>query len=377
LRRLLFLLLAAAAAAALVAGCSEGGGGAGSEPPAGGEPPAAGEEPPGEGTEPAGTDATGETGAAEEPAGPLVVGWLFPGAPDEAAVQAVESALGERAIVLVAENATPEADAAARAQALVDQDATFLVGAGLEFCEANPELHCLEIAAASDPPANVALYQPASWQLEYLLGLAAGRLTETGTTAYLAESKSPQSNAAVNAWALGCQTANPNCITRRVVLKQDQAGAEAAEKLGPGIDVVRSAVEDPRLCKLGGPAKPWLSFGGETPCPERTIAAPVVDIGAIVLGELERELAGEWTGGRTEIVGLGEGAGLGPWGPAVPAEVQSEVDAAAAAIEAGESVFVGPLYDKQGTERVSEGEELSEEFLASEWDWLLGGVLTG
>lgn len=368
MRRAVPLLIAFLTALALGAGCSEGGGGEA------GEPPPQGEQPADDDGEPAIPGATEEPAA--EPEEPLVVGWLFPGAPDEAAVQAVESALGERAIVLAAENAAFDEEGA-RVQALVDQDASFLIGAGFEFCGANPDVHCLEIAAASDPPANVALYLPAAWEQEYLLGLAAGRLTETGTTAYLAPSNTPESNAAVNAWALGCQTANPNCITRLIVLKKDQAGVGVAETLGPGIDVVRSAVEAPTLCKLGGPGKPWLSFGAETPCPERTIAAPVVDVGAIVLSELERELEGDWSGGRTEIVRLGEGASLGPWGPAVPAEVQAEVEAAAARIEAGENVFVGPLYDNQGTERVREGEELTEEFLASQWDWLLGGVLTG
>jgi hypothetical protein len=56
--------------------------------------------------------------------------------------------------------------------------------------------------------------------------------------------------------------------------------------------------------------------------------------------------------------------------------VRTKVEDRAAEIEGGLNVFTGPLFDNEGQQQVAEGEELTPEFVATQWDWLLGGVLT-
>ena len=359
MRRLLSLLIALAAALALATGCSEGGEGEA------GEPQAAGEEPAGEGAG-SGTGATeGETAAL--PSGPVVVGWLFAATDTADAASTLAGAFPGEVETVVEINVT---DPAATAQSLVSQGAGLLLSELPGACAAAADLPCVEPGIGEPPGPSTITLDAAFWNRAYLLGLAAGLLTETEVTGFLVAGDSPREHAAVNAWALGCQSANPNCLTRLAVV---EPGGEkkALGQLGKqNVDILGTTSVGPALCKPAGDdllaIQPALVPGDLC---GRALAVATLATAATPL--VEELLAGAWQGGRSLPLPLGE------WTPRVPADVAAQVEGVAARIEAGENVFAGPLYDNQGTERVSEGEELSAEFLASQWDWYLGGVLTG
>jgi basic membrane protein A len=67
---------------------------------------------------------------------------------------------------------------------------------------------------------------------------------------------------------------------------------------------------------------------------------------------------------------------LDAWSDQVAQDVRTKVEQRADEIAGGRNVFTGPLFDNEGQQRVAEGEELTPEFVATEWTWLLGGVLT-
>ena len=93
------------------------------------------------------------------------------------------------------------------------------------------------------------------------------------------------------------------------------------------------------------------------------------DLGAIAVEAVKAELAGSFAGGRSVPLALGA------WGAAVPADARQRVEKASADIAGGKKVFVGPLYDNAGKQRLSDGQELTPDFIASQWTWLLGGVM--
>jgi hypothetical protein len=356
-RRLLSLLIAVAALA-LATGCSEGGAGEAGEPPAAGEAAGGGTE--------SGTGTTeGET--ATPPSGPVVVGWIFPATDTTDAASTLAGAFPGEVETVVETNVT---DPAAAVQSLVSQGAGLLLSELPGACAAAADLPCLEPGTGEPPEPSTITLDAAFWNRAYLLGLAAGLLTETEVTGFLVAGDSPREHAAVNAWALGCQSANPNCLTRLAVV---EPGGEkkALGQLGKqNVDVLGTTVVGLAQCKPAGERllaiQPLLVPGDL--CGRALAVESLAEVATPLVEEL---LAGAWQGGGSLPLPLGE------WTPRVPADVAAEVDGVAARIEGGENVFAGPLYDNQGTERVSEGEELTEEFLASQWDWYLGGVLTG
>jgi hypothetical protein len=160
----------------------------------------------------------------------------------------------------------------------------------------------------------------------------------------------------------------PNCSTLLAVAEPGGERKALKSLAKQRVDVLGTTVLGPALCEPAGEdllaVQPALVPGDVC---GRALAVETLAVAATPL--VEGLLAGDWQGGRSVALPVGA------WTPRVPAADAAKVEEAAASIAAGESPFVGPLYDNQGQERLPEGQALDEAFLASQWDWLLGGVL--
>ncbi len=329
-RSLLALLLALALAA-----CSSSGGSSGSSAADGG------------------ATAGAQTSSGEPvPEGEaLTVGWILAGPADQAAVDAVGAAFPGRVENVVADDA---ADPGAAASELAAQGAALVVSAVPGACEAVPDVDCVE------PPAE------GWWNRAYLIGRAVGLLTETDTVGYVAAAATPAETAAVNSFALGCQSGNPNCVVRLVVSPPNPAGALKRFRK-QNADVIATTSPDAALCDA--PPKllavqPVLAAGD--PCGRAFVST---DLAALAQPVVESVLDGTFDGsGPAQLP-------LDAWSDSVPSGVRDKVEQRAAEIEGGRNVFTGPLYDNQGTQQLAEDEELDATFVAAQWSWLLGGVL--
>lgn len=345
MRRTAVFLLALLAAAGLAAGCSSSGGGGES----------------GDGT----GSASGDGGSGESGASSITVGWVFQGTADTDAVSALESAFPDQVTSRIAENAGD--DPAGAAQRLVSDGATLVVSEAPGACAQVPDLHCVD-AGGGPPGPNAVALDGEFWNRAYLLGRAAGLLTETDIIGYVAAGDSATEKAALNSWTLGCQSANPNCIVRLVVAPAN--ADKAVRRLQKqNADLIATTVADPAICAAAGAGlavQPVLAL--DDPC---GTAFVVADLATAMQPLVQSELDGSWQGGRAVAVGPGT------WSSTVPADAVTKVDERAKEIEDGRNVFTGPLFDNEGNEQVADGEELSPEFVAAEWTWLLGGVLVG
>jgi basic membrane protein A len=306
-----------------------------------------------EGSESAAETAAG--GEAEAPSEPvpegetLTVGWILSGPADDAAVAAVEQTFPDRIESVVAADA---GDPTAAASDLVAQGARLVVSAVPGACAAIPDTHCAE-------PGD------GWWNRAYLVGRAAGLVTETDAVGYVAAGETPEETAAVNAFALGCQSGNPNCVVRLVVDPPNPA--RAFTRLGrQNVDVLATTSADPALCE--GPdtvraVQPVLAAGD--PCGTAVVSS---DLALFAEPLVQAELDGSFEGASP--------LALDTWSDEVAQDVRTKVEDRAAEIEGGLNVFTGPLFDNEGQQRLAEGEELTPEFVATEWTWLLGGVLT-
>lgn len=305
------------------------------------------------------------------------------------ALEAVRQAFGDRVQtelveeIPVTEEFTRVAEgfAAEGFDVLIDPGAVWDLFAPV--CRDHPDIVCFETYGLPPVEENVVAYYPKFWLTAYLMGIAAGHLTETGILGYLQPFEIPLVNADLNAFLLGCQSVRPDCKARRVVLNtwfDPPKEVEAANTLADaGADVLWGFIDDPSAITVaqergiwaGAKYKDMSRFG-----PEAYITSALMNWDEFHVNEIQAVLDGTWSGGRLVLFDLGKGKGtdLGPWGPNIPQEVIDAVEAEFEALVAGKNPFVGPIFDQDGNLGVEEGEELSDEFLYFQWDWLVQGV---
>ena len=108
--------------------------------------------------------------------------------------------------------------------------------------------------------------------------------------------------------------------------------------------------------------------------PNAHLTAPIWDWGAYLTDAVQKVIDGTWTS-ENVLMGMSEGmVDMSPLTKNVAEGTAEAVEAARASILDGSfGVFVGPIYDNEGTLRVEEGQTLTpEEILAI--DWFVEGI---
>ncbi len=100
---------------------------------------------------------------------------------------------------------------------------------------------------------NVINYIPRTYEIKYLQGLLAGRMTKTGHVGYISEINHNNKDRSVNAFALGVQRVNPFAKVHLVWIKGDHSlGTEAAENLirDNGVDIINGSLDNCQWCEI-------------------------------------------------------------------------------------------------------------------------------
>lgn len=257
-------------------------------------------------------------------------------------------------------------------------------------CARHLDVKCIEVGPTGDYPnstkgmsRNVSGVFHHFWEQEYLLGMAAGRMTKTNTLGFVGSYNIPAVVGSANAFLLGCQKVNPAC-KQRVIITNDYfnppAAVQAANTLvNAGADVLHGWTDDPGFCEVAERRKVRVVgqfWNYRETCPTAYISSALWGYAPYYLSEIDKLVNGEWTGHRTTYLEVGEGANLDSWGPGVPASVQDEVAKEQERIKAGETPFVGPIFDNKGRERVKSGAKLGPEFLFNKWTWFVKGTVS-
>ncbi len=325
------------------------------------------------------------------------VGWLIYGPKDDGgfaqiayeAMLATKAEFGPKLDNLWADNVPFGKQTTTITERFAADGAKLLIDTGavgdlfLDVCKAQPDKHCIEATYIGKPPANVSSYWSEWWKQEYLLGMAAGKLTTSNVIGYVQPYDIPIVYTEQNAWLLGCQSVNPQCKMRVVNINtwyDPPKTTQATNTLvDAGADVINSFVSDPSYCSTADKRKVWavgLYKDWSKYCPNGYINGALWDLGPYFTTEVGLELAGKWTGGRMTYTALGDGATLGKWGKNVPTEVSDLVDAEYERLVASkEEPIKGPIYDTKGKLRVKAGETVTQDFLYDKWDWLVKGTI--
>ena len=222
---------------------------------------------------------------------------------------------------------------------------------------------------------------PDAW---YLMGIAAGMMTETNKLGFVAAFPMGWSVTFINAFALGAKSVNPDVET--IVVYTFSWGDRAKEAdttnslINQGVDVITMHVDSPATVISTAESRGAFSIGYQSL--EAQKFAPnywITGIG-FALGDKLTWIASTVIDGTWQPMfkrwSMAEGAmAIAPFGPKVPQEVQDAVNKARTALDAGEIVvFKGPIKDQDGNVKVAEGAILTDDLMSS-LDWFVEGVI--
>lgn len=238
-------------------------------------------------------------------------------------------------------------------------------------------MHCSGFKMAD----NMGNYFGRMYQARYLSGMVAGAMTKSNIIGYAAAFPIPEVIRGINAFTLGAQSMNPEVTVRVVWTKTwyDPATEKEAAKslLDVGADVIAQHQDSPAP-QEAAQEKGVYSIGYNSDmsqaAPKAHLTAPIWNWGPFYVETVKQVKEGTWKAAST-WPGLKEGiVNLAPMSDMVPQEVQDKVMAKKEAIKGGEKVFVGPLKDQEGAEKVAAGAAMSDEELLG-MTWFIQGVI--
>lgn len=286
----------------------------------------------------------------------------------------------------------PESATAIRpaAELFIERGANIILGSAFgysdtfkELAAENPDIVFLNPAGTTNGD-NLKSFYGRTYETQYLCGMVAGGISESGKLGFVAANPFGLVNWTVNAYLLGARQVNPDAELTVVFTGawadpvKERAAAEAL--IEQGVDVIGQHVDTPATQVVAAEAgiagtghhRDLSEFSQATQC------SSVWTWDQFLKPEIEKIVAGQFEPmPYGAFLSIGDGAiDIACCGPAVSEELKSKVMAERDAILAGKHVFAGPLSDRDGTVRVAEGEVLGDGDL---WgmDWFVDGVTGG
>jgi len=292
--------------------------------------------------------------------------------------------------IIEAENVPDEAGATTTMENMIQQGAKMIIATAynhqypaLTLSQSHPDV-IFEHAGGWEMGPNFANFfgnPPEAW---YLMGVAAGKMTQTNKMGFVAAFPLGWTLTFVNAFELGAQSVNPDVQT--IVAFTFAWGDSAKEAdatnslINQGVDVITMHVDSPTTVISTAESRGVYSIGFQSLAaqqfaPEYWISGTGYTLGSKLTWLASTVLDGSWQPIFLRC-GMADGCmAMAPFGPKVPQEVQDYVNQVKADLEAGKTVvFTGPVVDQDGTVRVAEGEVLSDDAMSSV-DWFVQGVI--
>ena len=348
-------------------------------------------------------------GGAESSDGDFVVGFIYVGPKDDFgynqahAEGAAAMAANVAGIKIVEEASVPETSAVAEAmRSMIEIDGAkvlFPTSFGyfdpyiLELATEFPEVqffHAGGLYQEGEHPENVGSYFGYIDEAQYVAGIVAGHMTQSGKLGFVAAKPIPQVLRNINSFTLGAKSIKPE-ITTQVIFTGDWAEpvkeAEATNSMvDQGIDVVTCHVDSPKVVMETAEKRGIYTSGyhaNQGPlAPQGYLTGAEWDWSSIYTSLGEQFLAGK-TLMAGDIPHLMRGGladqfcKLSPYGPAVTEEAKAAADAAKAQLLKNELViYQGELKDNKGGIILPGGENYEQQNIELEkMDYLIEGVL--
>jgi len=270
---------------------------------------------------------------------------------------------------------------------LISQGCNVIIGTSFGFMDGmessskkHPEvkyLHC----SGYKTTENMSNYFGRIYQARYLSGIIAGLTTKSNVIGYAAAFPIPEVVRGINAFTLGARSVNPKAVVKVKWTSTwyDPAKEKEAGKalVAEGADVMAQHQD------TAGPAQAAEEAGGfsigynsdmSKKLPNSYLTSPIWHWEKYYIPQVKAIMDGTWKSSVT-WKGFEEGyVDLAPLTDKVPAQAKELVEKQKAAIISGENkIFVGPIKDQSGKERVPAGKVMADEELLK-FDWFVEGV---
>ena len=286
--------------------------------------------------------------------------------------------------ILIKKNINEDASCETAIRELIEQGCQIIFGTSFgyidymaEMAEEFPEIIFSHCSGYKSNDTNYNNYFGRIYEARYLSGIAAGLRTENNHLGYVAAFDTiPEVVYSLNAFFLGAQSVNPD-VTMTVKVTNSwydpTAERQAADALvAAGCDVIS------QHCDTTGPVVAAEEAGIWAVCynadvsnvaPDAYLTAPIWNWGAYVTDAVQSVIDGTWVP-ENSLMGMKEGlVDLAPLTANNVQGTEEAVEAARASILDGSfGVFVGPINDNTGAERVAAGITLTPgEILGISW----------
>lgn len=238
-------------------------------------------------------------------------------------------------------------------------------------------MHCSGLQTAE----NVGTYFGRIYQMRYLSGIVAGKMTKSNTLGYVAAFPIPEVVRGINAFTLGAQSVNPDVKVKVVWTNTwiDPAKVKDAAKslLEQGCDVIAQH-QDTYTPQQAAEEAGAYAIGYHSDmhkfAPNANLTSPVWNWGEYYVATVKSVMDGTWKN-DAYWGGVNDGVvALAPISDKVPADVKQLVADKEKAIKDGKLyIFEGPLKAQDGTEKVAAGQKMTDKEMLS-FDWFVAGV---
>ena len=327
----------------------------------------------------------------------LIIGALYGGPMNDAgynqamheAVMAIKENI-ECVEIIEAENVPDEAGATTTMENMIQQGAEMIIATAfnhqypaLELSQKYPDV-IFEHAGGWEMGPNFANFfgkPPDTW---YMMGVAAGKMTESNKLGFVAAFPLGWTLTFANAFHLGARSVNPDVETTIAYTFSWGDRAKEADTtnslINQGVDVITMHVDSPSTVistaeSRGAYSIGFQSLAAQQFAPEYWISGTGYTLGGTLTWLASTVIDGTWEPIFLRC-GMEDGCmALAPFGPKVPQEVQDLVLQTKSDLEAGTIVaFAGPIKDQDGNVRVEEGAVLTDDQMSGV-DWLVEGMI--
>ena len=233
--------------------------------------------------------------------------------------------------------------------------------------------------------ANFGTYWAASTPINYALGVAAAKMSKTGTIGFVGAIPIPTIIATADAFHLGAQSVNPKIKTVVIFTGSWSDPAKEAAAVNTmanqHVDVVGGLVDSPVTLVKTAEQRHIFAIGYHSAAaakyaPKYWLSGVDFNWGPMFVQMAQQVIGGEWKAQNwVAPVSMGV-ARLAPFGPQVPASVRTATNNVVKLFATGKqtSAFKGPVYSQAGKLEVKKGVQPSASF-EQNVSWLAKGMV--
>lgn len=310
-------------------------------------------------------------------------GWSFQ---HDLGRQAVETAFGARvrttAVLSTAggQAAAPAIDTLSRNQALIFATAPDLTSTTTATARQFSRV-LYESCTGTTTGHNLGVYATRSYEGRYLAGMVSAAMSRTGHLGHVVPFPTPAVVQGINALALGAQSIDPTVKLRIAWTSSwfdpDSERLAAKALIAEGCDVLSNACGSTAVNEEAEAEGLWNTGSASDMrlvAPGTCLLSVIDDWRAYYVARVRAVLNRHWVADSL-WGGIAEGMiTISPCNEVVPHHVARRMDARKQAIASGAfSPFQGPIWDRYGALRVTEGSTMTDADLHS-MDWLASGV---